>query len=196
MGQNLELGNAEETALIPLACRACERMRRYPSIRDPKAVQIIHALKPDVRRYDKTITHECMAGRTILSDDTVRAYIRKYPDALCVNLGCSMNDRYSRVVNQKIAWMDADPEDIIRVRKKAVAETDRRKMISGSVLETDRADKISAYSRDRPVIVIAEGLLMYFSRDEIRQMLKSAFISKLIGICSLKINNRIAVFAW
>ena len=44
----------------------------------------------------------------------------KHPDALCVSLGCSMENRYSSVDNQKIAWMDVDLAGIIRVRKKCI----------------------------------------------------------------------------
>lgn len=60
MNPKLELGDVQETALIPLACRALETKRKHPRIIDPMAVQIMQELHPDVKKYDKTITHECV----------------------------------------------------------------------------------------------------------------------------------------
>ncbi|MGN1022950.1 MAG: class I SAM-dependent methyltransferase [Lachnospiraceae bacterium] len=263
MPEKLELGDVEETALIPLACRASETLRRHPRIRDPKAVEIIRSLQADVHRYDKLITHECVVARTILFDETTRALLQTYPRALCVNLGCGLDDRFSRADNGQIRWFDVDLADLIRVRRKVFSDTDRRKMISGSVLDGGWADGISAADRQRPVIVIAEGLFMYFSREEnqkilrsltaqfprgtlvvelmhqsmmkenlhdtvretnakfgwgtdsghelellepkmklvseqsfAKELLKSTPVSRLIGLFSMKINNRIAVFTW
>lgn len=141
MNPKLELGDVQETALIPLACRALETKRKHPRIIDPMAVQIMQELHPDVKKYDKTITHECVVARTILFDETVTALIQKYPNALCINLGCGLDDRYSRVDNQMIIWIDVDFPDMIRVRKKVYEDTNRRKMVSVSVLETDWVNK-------------------------------------------------------
>ena len=82
-----------------------------------------------------------MCGHSILFDETVTALIQKYSNALCINLGCGLDDRYSRVDNQMIIWIDVDLPDMIRVRKKVFEDTNRRKMVSGSVLETDWVNK-------------------------------------------------------
>lgn len=82
-----------------------------------------------------------MCGHSILFDETVTTLIQKYPNALCINLGCGLDDRYSRVDNQMIIWIDVDLPDMIRVRKKVYEDTNRRKMVSVSVLETDWVNK-------------------------------------------------------
>lgn len=82
-----------------------------------------------------------MCGHSILFDETVTTLIQKYPNELCINLGCGLDDRYSRVDNQMIIWIDVDLPDMIRVRKKVYEDTNRRKMVSGSVLETDWVNK-------------------------------------------------------
>jgi len=43
----LKLGDVQTTALIPLAVKANETLRKKPRIRDPKAVEIIKTLKFD-----------------------------------------------------------------------------------------------------------------------------------------------------
>ena len=54
----LQLGDVQTTALIPLAIKASETMRDNPRIKDPKAVEIINALGIDTTPYDKFTSHE------------------------------------------------------------------------------------------------------------------------------------------
>ena len=55
---NLQLGDVETTALIPLAIKANETERANPRVRDEKAVEIIKALGVDTAPYDKFMSHE------------------------------------------------------------------------------------------------------------------------------------------
>ena len=55
---NLQLGDVEETALIPLAVRANETKRKNARIQDGKAVEIIDTLRIETKKYDKLMTHE------------------------------------------------------------------------------------------------------------------------------------------
>lgn len=262
--KTLQLGDVQETALIPLSNRATETLRKNPRVRDPKAAQVISELGIATKKYDKTITHECVIARTIMFDNGVKSFIKRYPNALCLNIGCGLDDRFNRVDNGHILWYDIDLEDSIAVRSKIFENTDRRKMIVGSVLETEWYKHIfDSEDEARKVLVIAEGLLMYFSkednqkilknivslsphgtfivemmlpsmmdekkRDTVKetnakfgwgttsghefeqieprmklisehsfseQMMKSTLISRIIGLVSMKINNRIAVFEW
>ena len=98
----LKLGDVEETALIPLAVRANETKRKNARIRDEKAVEIIEMLGIDTAPLDKFITHEGVVSRTIMFDKTVKSLLKKYPDAVCLNIGCGLDDRFSRVDNGQI----------------------------------------------------------------------------------------------
>ena len=176
---NLHLGDVEETALIPLAVRANESKRKNARIHDPKAVEIIDALGIDTKNLDKLVTHECVVARTILFDDLTKAYIRKNPDAVCVNLGCGLDDRFSRVDNGRISWYNVDLPDAIAVRKKVYSESARQKMIGCSVLDDHWSDSIP---KEKPVIVVAEGLFMYFSREQVSAILNSLTASFSEGV--------------
>lgn len=203
----IELGDVQETALIPLACRASETKRRSPRIKDTKAVQIMDALNIAPKKYDKILTHECVVARTIMFDETVKKLIEKYPDAVCINMGCGMDDRFSRVDNRKITWYNIDLPDSITVRKKVYEESDREKMISGSILEAEWTKKIP---KDKPVIIIAEGLFMYFTQEQIRCILdmisdnftKGFLVVELMRQAAMKeklhetVRNTNAKFGW
>lgn len=167
---NLQLGDVQETALIPLAIRANETKRKNARIHDEKAVEIIETLAVDTKNIDKFFSHEGVVARTIMFDRDVKSILEKYPDAVCVNIGCGMDDRFSRVDNGKIQWFNIDLPDSIEVRKKVFTETERERMLTGDILKTDWLDNIP---KEKVVIVVAEGLLMYFSKEQVRTILNN-----------------------
>ncbi len=164
----LKLGDVEETALIPLAVRANETKRKNARIRDEKAVEIIEMLGIDTAPLDKFITHEGVVARTIMFDKTVKSLLKKYPDAVCLNIGCGLDDRFSRVDNGQIRWFNIDLPDSIEVRQKVFSETERVHMLGADILSDGWTERIP---KAKVTIVIAEGLLMYFSKEQVQSLL-------------------------
>ena len=164
------LGDVQETALIPLAIRANETERKMARIHDDKAVEIIRELDVDTEKLDQFFSHEGVIARTILFDETVKKLIRKYPDAVCINIGCGLDDRFTRMDNGKIQWFNVDLADSIEIRKKFFRETEREHMLAADILKPNWADGIA---KSDMVIVIAEGLMMYFSREQVKTLLNS-----------------------
>lgn len=170
-----ELGAVQETMLIPLVIKANETMRSHARIRDPKAVEILRSLQIDGEKYDKFMSHEGVVARTIMFDNMVKLYLERYPDAVCINLGCGLDARFGRVDNGRILWYDIDLPDTVFVRKQFFEDTDRVHTIAWSILEPDWTDMIE---KGRKIILIAEGLFMYFSREQLQTLLsvlKNAF---------------------
>ncbi len=164
------LGDVQETALIPLAIRANETERKTARIHDDKAVEIIRELDVDTEKLDQFFSHEGVIAGTILFDETVKKLLRKYPDAVCINIGCGLDDRLTRVDNGKIQWYNVDLADSIEIRKKFFHETEREHMLAADILKPNWADGIL---KSDMAIVIAEGLLMYFSREQVKTLLNS-----------------------
>ena len=164
----LTLGDVQTTALIPLAIKANETKRSNARIKDEMAVKIIETIGVDTRPYDKFMSHEGVVARTIMLDKSLKEMIAKNPESAIVNMGCGFDNRFERVDNGKILWFDLDLPDSIAVRKKAFPQRDRVTMIAGSVLESAWTKLIP---QDRNLIFIAEGLFMYFTMEEIKQLL-------------------------
>ena len=95
-------------------------------------------------------------------------------DTVIINMGAGFDNRFSRVDNGRIFWFDLDLPDSIAARKKAFKEHERVRMIAGSVLEDDWCKEVKEKLAERSVkpIFIAEGLMMYFTMDQIRVMLE------------------------
>ena len=131
----LQLGDVQTTALIPLAVKVNETMRKNPRITDKKSVEIIKELKIDTKQYDKFMPHEGVVARTIMLDRQLKGMIAGAPDTVIVNVGAGFDDRFSRMDNGKIFWFDIDLPDAIAARKKAFPERERVKMIAGNALD-------------------------------------------------------------
>ncbi|MEY8354274.1 class I SAM-dependent methyltransferase [Lachnospiraceae bacterium 54-53] len=164
----LNLGEVQETMLIPLAVKASETLRPNARIRDEKALHMIKSLRIDAAKYDKFMSHEGVVARTIMFDREVKSYLAQFPDAVCINLGCGLDDRFSRVDNGKILWYDIDLPDALVIRKHFFENRKRVTMIAGSVLEPDWAGQVE---KGRKAVIIAEGLFMYFKQEEVKKLL-------------------------
>lgn len=165
---NLELGDVQETALIPLAIKANESKRPNHRIYDEKAIEIIDSLDIDTEQYDKFFSHEGVVARTILFDNEVRKALKQYPDAVVVNIGCGFDDRFSRVDNGTVLWYNVDLPDSVAVRRKCFAEREREFLIEGDLFSDTWTENMP---NDRVAIIIAEGLLMYFTEEQVENLL-------------------------
>ena len=164
------LGDVQETALIPLAIRANETERKAARIHDNKAVAIIRELDVDTEKLDRFFSHEGVIARTVMFDEAVKKLLRKYPGAVCVNIGCGLDDRFTRVDNGKVRWFHVDLADSIEMRKHFFHETEREHMLGADILRAGWTEQIP---KNKVVIVIAEGLFMYFSKEQVQTVLNS-----------------------
>ncbi len=161
---DLKFGDIQETALVTLAIRASETARPNPRIVDEKAAEIISALGVDVSKYDPFLSHEGVVARTIMFADTLRGLIAQHPDALCVNLGCGFDDKFSQVDNGKIEWYDVDLPDQIIVRRKVFEDRPRCTMLDGNAFEGAWTVTLP---HDRSAnIIVMEGVLEYFTKEQ------------------------------
>lgn len=160
---DLEFGDIEETALVTLAIRASETARPNPRINDPMAQEIIETLGVDVSKYDPFLSHEGVVARTIMFADTLHQLIAQHPDALCVNLGCGFDDKFSQVDNGRVVWYDVDLPAQIEKRRKIYPERERCTMLEGDALD---GAWTAALPKDRTNIIVLEGVLEYFTKEQ------------------------------
>ncbi|WP_312092085.1 class I SAM-dependent methyltransferase [Aminipila sp.] len=161
------LDGVQETMLIPLAIKASETQRFNARIQDKKAVEIIEKLGMDVSKYDKFMSHEGVVSRTILFDEELKKYLKKYPDAVCISIGCGFDSRFSRVDNGKLVWYDLDFPDVISARKQFFPAQERVHLIADSALDPNWPKEVE--KRNKTIILI-EGMLMYLEEQEVKQL--------------------------
>ncbi len=72
----LQLGDMQETMLIPLTIKANKILSKCARACDRKAVEIVNLMKLDTAKYDKFMSHEGVVSRTILFDQEVKSWIK------------------------------------------------------------------------------------------------------------------------
>lgn len=165
---DLKFGDIQETALITLAIRASETARPNARIKDAKAKEIIDTLGVDVSKYDPFMSHEGVVARTIMYRDTLQELLNRHPEAVCINLGCGFDDKFSQVDNGRLQWFDVDLPDQIAVRRKVYQDRERCMMLDGSALDgawTKQLPKAEMY------IIVMEGVLEYFFKEQVKTCL-------------------------
>lgn len=164
------LAGVPETLLIPLWARAAETKEPRPIIQDEKAVELMGQIDYDFSKFHGSwMTQTGVAVRTEILDREVKKFINKHPDAVIVNIGCGLDTRYSRVDNGAIRWYDLDLPEPIRLRKRFFQETQRYHMIGESVFDYSWVEDIELGGG--PVLFLAEGVFMYFTEQEIAELM-------------------------
>lgn len=166
----VELGNIQETLLLTLWARAIETTKTDPIIKDSKSVEIIEQIDYDFSKLEKAKGSQvgaCLRG--LMFDEWVKSFLQKHPDGIIVEIGSGLNTRFERLDNGQLRWFDLDMPDSMVVRQRYFHETERRKFISASVLDPSWVDQVKAVGSS-PVMFIAEGVLMYLSESQVKQV--------------------------
>ncbi|WP_416233559.1 class I SAM-dependent methyltransferase [Cronbergia sp. UHCC 0137] len=170
MKTKVNLGIIQETLLIPLWARAAELQQQNPIIIDPKSAEILESIDYN---FDKFATSQdsqvgcCIRG--MILDNWVRNYLEKYPQCTVIEIGAGLNTRFERVDNGKVRWFDLDLPDSMAVRKQFFTETERRRFITASALDTDWIAEVKSVSNE-PCLFVAEGVLMYLSEVQVKEL--------------------------
>lgn len=162
-----KLYGVPETLLIPLWARAAETRERQPIIRDEKAAEILSGIDYDFSRFNRSnLTQVGVSIRTMILDRALSAFLKQHQGSIVINLGAGLDTRCRRLQWDQADWYDLDLPETIALRRRFFTETQRHRFITGSMFDLSWMDRISV--SDRPVIIIAEGLFMYFTEAELK----------------------------
>lgn len=164
--ENIDLSGVSETMLIPMYARYLESQSKNPSFYDKTSVKVINSLNYDFKKFSRNKMNMWgCAARTTILDREVKEYIKLYPNANVINIACGLDDRFSRVDNGKIKWYNIDFKNVMKIRKKIILPHMRVVNISKSVFDFSWINEIDSKTN---VLIIAEGILMYFTKDEVK----------------------------
>jgi O-Methyltransferase involved in polyketide biosynthesis len=176
----IQKGSISETLFIPLSAKAKETKDPKGVIKDPKAVEIIEKSNLALSQFDGgNITHVGIIARTEVMDKGVIEFLNKHKNGLIINIGAGLDTRITRVDNEQLRWFDIDMPEVIEARKLFFEENERIKFIGKNVLNASWLDEIP-YEEKEPVLIIAEGILMYFHEEELKRLFE-LLISKFHG---------------
>ena len=168
---DLGLGPVQQTLLVPLWARAAETRSRLSILSDPRAVEIVDALGDRFSHFNRSALRSRIgiALRTLQFDDWLRAFLEEHPAGTVADVGVGLNTRFERCDNGRARFLEVDLPDSMAVRRRYFAETDRRRMLAGSLLDDDWIDRL--LDLPGPYFVCIEGVLMYLPEDEVRRVI-------------------------
>lgn len=142
---------------------------------DPMAERVLSRLEFPLEscfgRRTAMLSHY-FAERARLFDRAVSAFIERYPDATVVALGEGLETQFWRVDNGRVRWLTVDLPEMVALRGTLLPQGERQTAVGCSVLDAEWLDRVDPGT---PVLVVAQGLMMYLRPDE---------VTWLIGTCA------------
>ncbi len=174
MKYKIEKNTVQETLVIPLFGRlVCSE--RFPELfSDPEAKRICDSLDYDFE--DKRRKMESAAGLFGALEVAQRqydlrceaeAYLRDHPKAAVVNLGCGLDDTFSKVDNGMCRGYNIDFPDVIEVRSELLPAGERESNLACDLNDLSWMDSIDA--KDGAVF-FAAGVFYYFKTEEVKTL--------------------------
>ena len=163
-----KLSGVPETMLITLWAKATETNRPDALLRDPKAVEIMNRIDYDFTKFrGGTMSQVGCCIRADLIDREAKKFLKAHPDAVVIQLGAGIDARYDRLGRPAVThWYDLDLPEAIDLRRRLLPETEHNTYLAMSFLDFRWIDTVRAHGR--PVLLILEGVLMYFTEAEVR----------------------------
>lgn len=164
------LSVVSETMLITLYAHAQESQRHDAIIRDPRAEALVARIDYDFSGSQLSATNQAAACLRLRQFDRfAQTFLDAHPDSVVVHIGCGLDTRFDRVDNGHVIWYDLDMPSVIALRRELLAETSRYKMLATDALDLAWLDVVEEHI-DKPLLVIAEGVFMYFTDTEMRRL--------------------------
>lgn len=169
--KKIQMQGVPETMLQTLYARAAYSKKRKAKFYDDKAVEIVSQMDYDFSLAKKdAMMSKGVIARTIILDRIVGDFIRQNPKGTVVNIGCGLDTRVYRLKTpSSIQWYNLDLPETIEVRRLFLSEDGSISMIAKSAMDESWAEEIR--EPEGRVLVILEGLVMYFSEEDVKKIL-------------------------
>jgi O-methyltransferase involved in polyketide biosynthesis len=171
----------KETMLMTLNGRAIQNQWKNPILRDPWAEEAMRHIDYDISEHYKGVGSWSMwnkIGCTIIAtraatfDLFTTRYLADHPDATVLHLGCGMDSRVFRVdPPASVQWFDVDYPDVIDLRRQLLPERGAAYHLIGAPLSD--LHWLDELPRDRPALLVAEGVFPYLSEAEVKALLNA-----------------------
>lgn len=169
--ERIRLEREKATLLATLYARALDARAADPILGDAYAAAAVDRIDFDARATRMTPSMaRHVAIRARLLDGWAAEFLAAHPDAAVAHLGCGLDSRVHRMdPPATVRWFDVDYPEVIDLRRRIFPERESYTMIGSSVTEPGWVDELPA---DRPLLVIAEGLVYYLTEADGRRLVE------------------------
>ena len=164
------MNNVNKTLYIPLYGKAYVSKKGI-ILSDKKAEEIWEAEGFPLKGKSKSKWLAYYMGmRSKVFDNWVKEQIEQTSNVVVLHLGCGMDSRVERINATNQEWYDVDFSEVIQERRRYYQETENYHMMENDVKDAKWLQKLP---KDKTVIVVMEGISMYLSNEELKEVLKN-----------------------
>jgi methyltransferase (TIGR00027 family) len=162
---HVDLSGAPQTMLATFYAKALDADREKPILNDRFAKEIVDRIDYDWKRTAVTAANSpSVTTRTAHFDNWTRQFLAAHPEAVVLHLGCGLDARFFRLdPGAGVEWYDVDYPDVAELRRQLYPTRDHYHVVAASVTDPSWFAEIP---RDRPMLMIGEGLTMYLTRED------------------------------
>ncbi len=162
-----------ETLFITLYMKYKEYQRKDAIIRDIDAYELTRKIDYDFSKFkNATKSQTGVVLRARYFDNAVKEFIKAKDNPVVVLLGCGLDTRFQRLrdVSEKAVFYELDVPEVIEFREKLIPACGNDIYIPLSVFDFTWINDIKNKHSDGDYIVVAEGVLMYFEENRIKDL--------------------------
>ncbi len=173
-----DLTPAQESLFLTLGSRALDSRLPHPFLGDSTADAIVAKTGYPLERFPQLGTKVLdqrskvfdVAVRTKIMDDMVRQFVRRHPNAVVLDLGAGLDDRFTRIEPPAgVDWYDVDYPEVIELRRKVLPHFENAHGVGADLTDPRWLDDIPDH---RPAMIVADGLMLFLTQDEFLSLLR------------------------
>ncbi len=161
--------------MLPLWARARETEKDNPVVCDTCAKKIVERLDYDFTQIEEghMADHQGVwAIRAYNFDNIIKEFLAKNCRAVVINIGAGLDTTFQRVDDGSVLWINIDLPDVVAMRQKLIREklipdSKREMTVAKSIFDFTWIDDVAQWTKDRSILFMAAGVLMYFDAREI-----------------------------
>jgi O-methyltransferase involved in polyketide biosynthesis len=170
--------------------------------------KLVHPLESWAEKFVGGSMRTTLKQRHRMIDQHLTQLIEQYPDLQVLEIASGLSPRGWNF-RQKFPYIDyreLDLPDMAKVKTKALKQIDANspEVLSVDLFTADFAQAFQVFDPNRPLVVISEGLINYFNKDMLLQLLKAIHhygqnfkeLHYLTDIYPEPVKNKLANFIW
>jgi len=167
--QSIQLGQVQESLLVPLYARALDSQQKRSILHDAKAVEMVNSIDWDFQRFNQRRRVWGCTLRTAMFDEWVKGFLSRHPGGTVVEIGAGLNTRFERLDNGAVHWFDLDLPDTVELRRKFFTDSERRVTLAASVVDPGWMAAVRA--SPAPYCFVAEAVFIYLQEAQVKTAL-------------------------
>lgn len=168
-GHRITLTGEKQTLLITLYAKALDSRLDDSILHDRFAEEAVRQIDFDFSRVALGKGNErALAMRSHYFDQACRDFLGRHPEGQVLNLGCGLDSRIYRVdPPAELPWFDLDYPEVMDLRERLYPpRAGAYRALRHSV---DDDGWLQGVPRERPALVLAEGLMPYLRESQVRR---------------------------